>query len=308
MSDEPIGFAPPPPPPPLASFAPAPKRRAAKIVATALVVVVVVVGAAVVLGQVTKPKGPPSTPEGVRAKGSVCTPPDCQLLAGAVALSWSTPTSGSPVTGYDVYRDNVKITNHPLAATTTSFDDHDTVFGVTRNYQVLAHSAVGDSAKSAQAQVKIPLPPERFAQLAGVFTVRLTVQRASNLGKADGLNQPAPGDTTTETWQFLPTCASNTGPCSVKMLPFVGVLHPHGRAYDGSGHSATATCLPTGTAPTTDTFHVVPTRASLKDFNWVYTSFTGTRQVSFSCPNALTSSATFSVTGKFTSSAGPSVS
>ncbi|MEA2438383.1 MAG: hypothetical protein QOF65_2939 [Thermoleophilaceae bacterium] len=307
MSDDP-GWGrpatPPPapiPPPPAPADAPTPpqlpaKGRAVKIVAIVVALALVVGVGIVVASRATKPKGPPSAPADVRADGSVCTPPDCKVLAGTVAISWTAPVDGSPVTGYDVYRDNVKITSSPLAAGATSYDDDQAGLGVSPRYEVEAHSANGDSQRGTAAAVKIPLPPTRFAQFSGLFTVHLTVQRASNIGRADGINQPIPGDTVTESWQFESLCPTNTGPCSARMLSFRSVvLHPKGKPYEGGGKAPGATCLPSGRAPVTNTFHLVPGSAHLKGPNWVFTSFTGTRQLSFTCPNSTPSTVTFTL-------------
>jgi hypothetical protein len=276
------------------------------MIALALAIVVTVTLAIIAVGQSTKPKGPPSAPRAVQGVGSVCAPPDCHVLAGDVMLSWSPPASGSPVTGYDVYRDDLKITTSPLASAATSYDDPNAGFGTTRNYQVVARSTSGNSARSAEAQVKVPLPPDRFAQLSGVFKVHLTVVRASNLAKAEGINQPTPGDSISATWQFAPTCGPNSGPCTTKLGDIV--LHTRGRAYAGANQAGEATCFSAGKVPVHFTMRLVPTRAALKSLSWVYTAFTGTRELSFSCPGSPVSSATFKVTAKFAPGSGTSPS
>jgi len=64
---------------------------------------------------------------------------------GTTVLSWNTPTSDAIVTGYDIYRDSIFLTN----VTTTSHTDFTTiVFGNSYDYKIVAVSSLGDSVDS----------------------------------------------------------------------------------------------------------------------------------------------------------------
>jgi hypothetical protein len=243
--------------------------------------------------------GPPAAPGGIRAKEALCLPPHCPVLSSEVSVSWSRPGPGSSVTGYDVYRDGKAISKAPLAASATSFTDHDAGFGLTRTYQVKALSKNGDSPLSVPASAKIPLPPDRFAQLSGIYTVHLTVRSATNISKADGITNPATGDTYKQTWNIEPSCPTDTGPCPVTLpFKFVGVaMHPAGRSYVGGGHSTTASC-PGNDVPVYYTFHLQPTKAAMVDAHWVYTGFNGMYGLAFSCPNTGNPGVTFTLVAK----------
>ena len=89
--------------------------------------------------------------------GTTATAPAAPTLSGSagdgvVHLSWSAPAdNGSPITGYELYRSTSTGTETALAsidATATSYDDAAVSNGTTYDYELTAHNAVGESARS----------------------------------------------------------------------------------------------------------------------------------------------------------------
>ena len=75
-----------------------------------------------------------------------------------VALTWSTSTDNTGVTGYDVYRNGVLLTTSPV--TTTSYTDTTASPGATYQYTVSALDGAGNaSAQSSPATVTTPVGP-----------------------------------------------------------------------------------------------------------------------------------------------------
>ena len=62
-----------------------------------------------------------------------------------VALAWTVPTTGT-VTGFDIYRNGIKIDN--VASTITVYNDTTAVEGVSYTYTIKSNSATGDSLAS----------------------------------------------------------------------------------------------------------------------------------------------------------------
>lgn len=84
---------------------------------------------------------PPSSPTGLKVSGQ---------STGEVDLSWNASTDNVGVTGYSVYRNNVKIGD----ATSTSFADKSVQQGTTYTYTVRAYDAAGN-VSSASGKVSV---------------------------------------------------------------------------------------------------------------------------------------------------------
>ena len=89
---------------------------------------------------------PPSTPTSLHTTGSTGT---------SIAIAWTASTDNVGVTGYNVYRDGVKITT--TAAATLAYNDTGLGMGTMHTYQVSAIDAAGnESTKSTSIQVTTP--------------------------------------------------------------------------------------------------------------------------------------------------------
>jgi hypothetical protein len=286
---------PPTPPEPM------PKRRSRFAIILAVIVAVAVISVAIVAVSSKKsPPGPPGAPTDLRASATTCAPPKCKQITSTVALTWSAPTTGSPVTSYRIYRDG-----HPMSdivkVGTTTFDDTRVLLGQHYSYQVLANSSVGDSEKSGQASASIPAPPLAQAQLSDTYAVLLKVTTEANVSEVEGIKDPNPGDTKHESWALTATCGSDDGACPVKWYSRSPALRPHGLVYSGTVRdNGAARCTSGSTVdkpPVYFGFHLIVTRAKIVGGAWIVDQFKGTYTVSFSCPGNVASRATFSVKG-----------
>ena len=100
-----------------------------------------------------------------------------------VALTWSTSTDNTGVTGYDVYRNGVLLTTSPV--TTTSYTDTTASPGATYQYTVSALDGAGNaSAQSSPATVTTPTGPSgpSLVQTAGSSTTTVTLPVPSTPG------------------------------------------------------------------------------------------------------------------------------
>lgn len=77
---------------------------------------------------------------------------------GHVNLTWTAPAStGTPVTGYRIYRNNVLV--HTAAAGSTSFTDTGLENGVKYTYRVATINAMGEGTPSEQVDATPGEPP-----------------------------------------------------------------------------------------------------------------------------------------------------
>jgi hypothetical protein len=286
------GSAMPPPPPPASS-----RRR--RLVVVAIVVIGALVGAAVAIVVTLGPSGPPEAPGDVRATATTCAPPKCERIAVSATITWSAPSTGSPVTGYAILRDGRALPS-TIAAATKHYEDATINLGQQYEYRVVAHSGHGDSPASARAIAKGPLPPLDDAQLTGPYHVKLTLQSSSNIDEVEGIKNPSPGDTRSETWVFAISCAADTGACPTAWNSRKPPLRPRGLTYSGSVRSVSALCgsgSSADKAPSYAIMRLTVTRASELGNSWTVASFVGTYTVSFSCPGGLASVGRFTVRG-----------
>jgi hypothetical protein len=297
--DEPIIVPPvrgdsalPPPPPPVS-------RRRRRLVLIGIVVIGALVGGAVAFAVTRGPSGPPDAPGDVRATANTCAPPKCKRIAVSATVTWSAPSTGSTVTGYAVLRDGQALPS-TIAAGTTRYQDATINLGQQYEYQVVAHSGHGDSPASAQVVAKVPLPPLGDAQLTGAYRVKLTLESSSNIDEVEGIKNPSPGDTRSETWVFSISCAADAGACPTAWNSRKPPLRPRGLKYSGSVRSVSALCGSGSSAvraPSYSIMRLKVTRASELGDSWTVASFVGTYAVSFSCPGGLASVGRFTVRG-----------
>ncbi len=240
------------------------------------------------------PSGPPDAPTDVTAKARACAPPKCDTVHGEVEVAWS--ASGGDPTKYTISRDGFQVGT--TEGDQTGFIDEDAGLGEKVSYTVTATNAEGTSSESAAGTVKIPVPPLTAAQLSGTYRVVETVTRATFLGRFEGIDSPTPGDTTTSTWTFSPTCHSNEGACPTKIFGDNPPLKPKGRVYTGSPNQEKARCNSGSAVPTDNDYRLVITKAKVTS-TWTVSAFTGTYSVSFTCSGGFTSSGTVKVTGTY---------
>ena len=98
---------------------------------------------------VTTPKRPVAPPSGLTA--TIADPFD-----GTVSLSWTAPSEGPSITGYQVLRDDAALADNITANT---HDDDTAQAGVAYTYAVKARSADNISAASASVTIEAPAPP-----------------------------------------------------------------------------------------------------------------------------------------------------
>lgn len=119
------------------------------------------------------PKGVPLPPEGV----------DVVYGAGFVHVSWESPLSdeGSPIIGYNVYRDSVHISD--TDPNVLDFNDTDVENGMTYSYYITALNDIGESERSESVwgypfelpvQTDPPTPPRNLTLEKGEDTITLS--------------------------------------------------------------------------------------------------------------------------------------
>jgi hypothetical protein len=279
---------------------PTPKRRHPLAILVAIIALIAIIGGAIVAVSSKKsPPGRPGAPTALKASATTCAPPRCKQITSTVTLTWSAPSTGSPVTGYRIFRDGNSMSD-VLKAGTTTFDDTRVLLGKHYSYEVLANSAVGDSKRSEPASASIPLPPLVQAQLSETYSVTLKVTSATFLSEVEGIKDPKPGDTKRESWSFERTCGPDGGACPVKWYSLAPPLKPRGLVYSGTVRDKGARCSLGSTIerpPVYRSFHLIVTRAKIVGADWIVDEFKGTYTVSFSCSGGVASRATFSVKG-----------
>jgi hypothetical protein len=291
----PMGPAIPPTPP-----EPTPKHRHPLAILVAIIALIATIGGAVVAVTSKKsPPGPPGAPTALKAGATTCAPPKCKKIISTVTLTWSAPSTSSPVTSYRIYRDGNSMSD-VLKAETTTFDDTGVLLGEHYSYEVLANSAVGESKKSGSASVIIPKPPLVQAQLSDTYSVTIKVTNASFLSEVEGIKDPKPGDTKRESWSFEATCGPDDGACPAKWFSHSPAITPHGLMYRGTIRDKGARCRLGNSVdrpPVYRSFHLIVTGAKIVGADWIVDQFKGTYTVSFSCSGGVASRATFSVKG-----------
>lgn len=135
--------------------------------------------------KLTAPTGFTATPEGF-----------------TVTLSWTPPSGGPEVDGYDVYRDGSKLQS--VAAAETTFTDDRVTPGKAYTYEIRARSKA-QMSPAASADVEIKVPPLSAARVEGDFSVVTRVVSKSGYSRFE--------DKSSYGWHFAPKCGK--GPCNV---------------------------------------------------------------------------------------------
>jgi hypothetical protein len=253
-----------------------PFRRPSNAILAAILVVVLVAAGIVVASTAQRSTGPPGAPRDLTATAAVCATA-CERIEGTVTLSWSPPEG--QVDRYVVERDGEQIGRLPPS--TTRFESDGLLIGHAYTFGVWA---VGDGVDGPTSEVRArtPTPPLAEAQLTGTYRMRETVRRATNLSTLEGIANPVPGSTGTNTWSFDVVCAAQAGACPTDWFSW-GPLENRGVRYDGTFHGRKARCAEGGTTPTTTEMHLVVSRADVIGGRWVADRFAGSMRVSFGC-------------------------
>jgi hypothetical protein len=155
------------------------------------------------------------------------------LIISTVTIDWTAPSTGSPVTGYEILRGGQPLPGaEKISPRATQYADSSAELGWNHTYRLVAHSAQGDSS-SAPAAVRVPLPPLSVAQLDGSYRVFLTLQRLTGFDEVEGIKNPKSGDTTQENWGFGTMCRPNSGSCPSMWERRSPALRPRGLVYRG---------------------------------------------------------------------------
>lgn len=143
--------------------------------------------------------------------GAVLPPAPTGLAAaaesgGAVRLSWTAPSKGAEITGYQLYRDGVLVKF--VSPSLTTYLDTTVQPEGAYQYQLESVAASGSSAKTAAVSATTPsAPPLTDARVEGRFLIDGKVTKTT-------FTNYHMGDPYTTTWYFTPVC--DTGPCNVK--------------------------------------------------------------------------------------------
>lgn len=255
---------------------PRPSGRLAALLVFAIVVAIVgAFLASSIGGNSPSAISPPRRP---RAKAAACGPPRCDRLRTTVTLTWS---GGSDVSSYTIDRNGTPLSTPSLDATSTTFTDDTAVLGATYDYVVVAHGSNGAVASSPPVHVKVPVPPVAAAQLDGTYRVQLTVTKASNFSRLEGIVKPRPGDRRKTTWNFLASCGAPQGACPTTW-DTVGTIRPSGRTYSGSFTGGHADCHP-GSVPVHFSMRLTVHHAQAAGGSWLVSAIEGTYSVTFTC-------------------------
>jgi len=252
------------------------RRRPSTSILAAIAVVVLVAVGIVVASTAQRSSGPPGAPRDLTAAAAVCATA-CERIEAVVTLSWSPPEGA--VDRYVVERDGEQIGRLPPS--TTRFESNGLLIGHAYTFGVWA---VGDGVDGpiSEVRARTPTPPLEEAQLTGTYRMRETVRRASNLSTLEGIANPVPGSTGTNTWSFDVVCAAQAGACPTDWFSW-GPLKNRGMHYDGTFRGRRASCAEGGTTPTTTEMHLVVSHADVIGSRWIADRFAGSMRVSFGC-------------------------
>jgi len=251
-------------------------------------------GVAVLL---TRDPGPPGSPGRPRAAAATCEDP-CTEIRPRVEVTWTTPSDGGEVTGYQVQRDGELLPGaDALDPTTHVLIDAGVELGRTYPYRVVAFGEAGSSPPSSEVIAEVGLPAVGLAQLDGVYDVHLKVRSARSLAAMLGIHQPEPGTRDTDRWTFTSTCSPQDAACPSTWEGQGGVLRPDARRWRGSISGPDARCGGGTKVPAPIAFDLRTVDAAPEGAIWRVRSFTGTVSIRFVCPGFGPSTGTLVVTG-----------
>jgi alpha-tubulin suppressor-like RCC1 family protein/fibronectin type 3 domain-containing protein len=233
----------------------------------------------------------PNTPSGLTATAGNST----------VALSWTAPSGGTPVTGYHVYQDNVLV----ASVGTTSYTARFLTNNVTYSFQVSAyHTSYGESARTATASatpLPAPSPPTGLGGSGRDTQVLLSWTAASGGTTPTGydvyrdgvLIATVPAGTTTYTASGL-----------VDGTSYGFAVSAYSTSFGEGNRTSTVFVTPIGAPSTPTGVSAVPGNAQVT-VSWSPVSSTSARPVSgyrvyadgSSTPSVTTSSTSATVTG-----------
>jgi len=227
--------------------------------------------------------GAPTAPRDFRLAATTCVPDECDIISASVALSWSPPAAGGPVTSYLVFRDGRQV--EELGSGELGYVDRDVVAGEKRSYSIQAVGDEGSGPMSLPLTTRLPLPPLSSARLSGTYRVELTVLRVDLLSRYEGIRNPSAGDSATQEWSLRANCLETQGACAVR-VGFGGNLLSRrgGITYIGQ-IPAQAGCGPE-TVHSTTTLTLRVADAAMADGVFMATTFEGRSETDFQCGSA----------------------
>lgn len=255
---------------------PRPSRRAVALVVAIDLSVATAVGVGVYFA--TRRFGPPTAPRSVRASASLCLPDECEGIEPTVRLRWSPPLAGGAVTRYVVSRDGAELDR--VGARSTEFLDPDVIPGKRYEYEIAAIGEEGRGPPSPPVSTEVPLPPLEHARLSGTYDVTLTFRRIDLLSRFQGVDDPAVGDRTFQTWVLTPECVTSAGACDVRYFA-QATLERRGKVYVGPVQSE-ARCGQQEVR-STETLTLQPTRAEVFEGVFIAVAIRGKIEVEFPC-------------------------
>lgn len=134
----------------------------------------------------------------------VLAPEELQATAQPfrVVLSWNQPAGGTPIQGYEVYRDGLLL--ETVEAPTSSYTDEEALPAERYEYEVQAFAG-SITSEPAGVTVRTEQAPLAVARVEGIFNVRARTVNSYGYQRSD--------ETSSFGWDFSPRCQE--GPCSV---------------------------------------------------------------------------------------------
>jgi parallel beta-helix repeat protein len=135
--------------------------------------------------------GPNSTVASVNPLGVPSMPQilEAEEVLGSINLTWDTPTSdgGSPITGYNIYRNGTVGVYATVPVDQLWFEDTNVLNNTFYTYDIKAVNAVGESqgATVIATPLTTPTEPENLQAVAGDGYVELTWTASANNGSSD---------------------------------------------------------------------------------------------------------------------------